>query len=257
MESMTPSPRLLIGGSGAMATALQQHCFARRMVWRTYPGMEENGYRTPDEQERQSFWSETLRYPEVAVYVGSGQQLLPMLRYCEEHQVPLLQCASLPPGLELPRKLETVVVSVPNAALPVMRAIAALRKLVGDDEYQSLPWRITESHQAAKGSLPMTALQIANILRVPAEKIVSIRDPVEQERRGVPREFLNSHAYHWVALDIGGVGIGFVLRIHGKRAYARGMIYLAQKISRSRLVLKPGLYQAETFAGKVWPGDHQ
>ncbi len=83
---------------------------------------------------------------------------------------------------------------------------------------------ITESHQSTKSTEPGTAYEFANSLKVPYDKIVSIRDPLIQVNKvGIPEEFLKRHAYHKIIIRDNNDEVTIETKIFGHDSYVTGV----------------------------------
>jgi dihydrodipicolinate reductase len=163
---------------------------------------------------------------DVVLHFGSGRELEPTLAACARAGVPLVQGST---SISLPEPLACPVVEAPNLAMVVIQMMAALKPLAGHVK------AIRESHQAGKRDVSATARMFAQQLGFAEAKIESIRDRAQQLACGVPPEFLDGHAYHWIEGERDGVQIAIALRVHGREAYARGALALAQILSGRRL----------------------
>ena len=109
---------------------------------------------------------------------------------------------------------------------------------------------IVESHQSTKADTSGTAKAMVasfNKLGVQpfnVEDINMVRKPDEQEKFGVPAEYLNGHAWHTYTLTSpdGSVQFQFKHNVCGRRTYSEGVVdavfFLSEKVlsgSKKRL----------------------
>ena len=175
---------------------------------------------------------------DVVLHFGSGRELAPAMAACAQAGIPLVQGST---SITLPEPLPCAVVEAPNLAMVVIQMMTALKPLAGHVK------AIRESHQAGKRDVSATARMFAQQLGFAEAEIESIRDPAQQLACGVPPEFLDGHAYHWIEGERDGVQIGIALRVHGREAYARGALALARMLSGRRL--EPRKYAVQEMLG--------
>lgn len=95
---------------------------------------------------------------------------------------------------------------------------------------------ITESHQSTKETEPGTAYALANSLKFPIDKIVSIRDPdIQQNRIGIPQKYLYKHAYHKIVIKDGNDEVTIETKVLGHDSYAKGVKAIIETILKWRL----------------------
>ncbi len=217
--------RVLLVGNGHMEKGVIQQC-----------GKEKVGYRK---------FSPTGWYHEqVAIHVGSGREFPALLHHCERHRIPIIQCSS---GIVLPEVVPVPIVSVSNAALSAQWFFQDLEAQVNIYRTRHPTWCLVESHQAEKTTVSATALHIANILGIPHDEIISIRDTEDQLKMGIPREHLAAHAYHRVSGVVGEGKIELSLEIHGREEYAEGILRIAKMVHLVRNDLQNQVYPAKYF----------
>ncbi|KKW11369.1 MAG: Dihydrodipicolinate reductase [Parcubacteria group bacterium GW2011_GWA2_49_9] len=166
----------------------------------------------------------------VAVHCSKTGTILPdVLRFCEERSIPLIQAST---GMQLPGKVNTVVVDAPNLALPIVRLFGWVKGMHQGFEsiggFQEAD--VAESHQESKTSVPGTASTFADAVGVKKEKIRSIRAPALQQQLGVSTEHLNRHGYHWITWRFPDLEVEVRTRVHGLRPYALGAIHVARNL---------------------------
>jgi 4-hydroxy-tetrahydrodipicolinate reductase len=175
---------------------------------------------------------------DVVLHFGSGRELAHAMAACAQAGIPLIQGST---SITLPEPLPCAVVEAPNLAMVVIQMMTAIKPLAGHVK------AIRESHQAGKRDVSATARMFAQQLGFVEAKIESIRDRAEQLACGVPPEFLDGHAYHWIEGERDGVQIAIALRVHGREAYARGALALARMLSGKRL--EPRKYAVQEMLG--------
>lgn len=172
-----------------------------------------------------------IRPDAVVIDVGSGRLTRKALDWCDATGIPYILAAS---GLDKFLKGTTArIVHAPNLAMPAVKFFEDLPRKVEEFAAQGFkPVKIYESHQTKKprnGS--GTARKIADICELPYSAIYPIRNPLWQRKLGVPEEYLDGHAYHWVVFrDAAGRTRILSLKIHGRREYAEGAIEGARRI---------------------------
>jgi 4-hydroxy-tetrahydrodipicolinate reductase len=175
---------------------------------------------------------------DVVLHFGSGRELAPALAACAQAGIPLVQGST---SITLPEPLPCAVVEAPNLAMVVLQMLTAVKPLAGHVK------AIRESHQAGKRDVSATARMFAQQLGFDEAKIESIRDPAQQLAYGVPPEFLDGHAYHWIECERDGVQIAIAFRVHGREAYARGALAVARMLSGRRM--EPRKYTVQEMLG--------
>jgi dihydrodipicolinate reductase len=185
--------------------------------------------------------------PVVVVHAGSGRELEEVVRYCRENGSVLVELAtgsgieSLAQGFPL--------VLCPNTnilMLKVMSMLAASGPL-----FRNHPVHLSESHQAAKTSLPGTAVHLAESLGIPVPEIVSIRDPLVQEKElGIPPEHLGRHAFHRIEIGDESTRVVLETRVTGDAPYADGVSRIIAAIAAHPL--EPRVYPVTEFVELGW-----
>ena len=196
--------KILIVGSGKLAKALLEADDSSRPVERIK-------------------WNEadlSLIQRRVIVHAGSGRQLKECLDYCSRTKSPLIELST---GLGTEKiKPDFPLIICPNTSILLLKTLYALKSIAG--YFQNNTITITESHQSAKTSEPGTAHAFAKILNVPAENIISIRDPEIQMRGlGIPEEYLNKHAFHRIQMSEGNDTVTIETKVLGHNSYVEGV----------------------------------
>lgn len=177
----------------------------------------------------------------IAIHLGTGRQLLPLIELCEAKQMPIIQGSTnlIEP---IPNDRNVVVINAPNLSLPMIRFVEAMPEFAHAIKV-GMKTRIVESHQSGKVDTSGTARAIAKSLSIPELEIKSIRDSDIQLTLGVPEVHLDGHAYHDFIFTGQGVEIKISTRIWGRATYAEGALTLAQVLADLREPLKNGIYE--------------
>lgn len=175
----------------------------------------------------------------IVIHVGSGRLLPKLIEECAEKDYRLIQASS---GQKLPESVPGVVINAPNLGLLILALLDVLPRLGALAQGIDATTEVTESHQASKTSAPITAQIIAGHFGNPPESVKSIRDPNVQTTLGVPSEYLDGHAYHFVKIKAHGVEAELAFKVHGRRAYFLGALAVARKVLDAELL--PGIYPA-------------
>ncbi len=165
----------------------------------------------------------------VAFHFGSGRELPNLIAFGEATKIPIINASTR--GVTIPETCKTLFIHAPNLSLPMIRLMSELPGFLSRVGGSTMDIEIAESHRPEKTDLSGTARFVADVMKVPHEKIRKIRDTFEQILLGVPRRFLEWHAYHWFTLsDEDGVEIEVRTRIPDRTTYASGGITLAFSI---------------------------
>ncbi len=222
--------QVLIVGSGKLATELLNAL-------------------TPDSPHSFRRWSRDSKADDstVVVHAGSGRELDDVIAYCRKAGASLIELAT---GSKLENMSTTFpVVLCPNTnilMLKFMNMLAKSGKLFAGHHIE-----ITESHQAEKRSAPGTAIAIAQTLGLPANQVVSVRDPeVQQTALGIPAEHLSRHAVHLIAIEDSACRISLETRVYGASPYADGVAKIVSAIDSRHLENR--LYAIGEFIERGW-----
>lgn len=204
------------------------------------------GTASRDSGASSSVWTDSAEdiSDSVLVHVGSGRQFAEAVRWCGITGTPFIQASTGQNGL-LPTRPPCPLILAPNLALSIIQFLEMLPRFAATFKEMGMAVEITESHQARKKSVAGTALEFAKILGVPAPSIRSIRDPAEQKRLGVPSQYLDSHAYHWITFMSGESSIQFSTQVNGSRSYAVGALKIAEKLIARRGELQNRIYSVQ------------
>ncbi len=156
----------------------------------------------------------------VVVHAGSGRELPAAYAVCSRHGLALFELATGGASDTMTPNFPLIVCA--NTNVLMLRFMAMVRRSgAGFDAY---PRTITESHQAAKTTEAGTARNLAESLGIPAEEIVSVRDPGVQERDlAIPAEHLSRHAFHRIVIGDSAASITLESRVLGPAPYAAGL----------------------------------
>jgi 4-hydroxy-tetrahydrodipicolinate reductase len=179
--------------------------------------------------------------PKFVVHAGSGRELRDVIARCEKSQATLLELST---GSEIETSGEWSpqfpVVLCPNTNMLMLQFMAMLAAF--GPGFRNYRVSLHESHQSSKTSAPGTALALAQALGMPAEAIVSQRDPERQMRDfSIPQEHLRRHAVHRILIEDGACAISLEAKVLGDAPYAQGVGQLLAMLSRRHL--EPGVYQ--------------
>ncbi|MEN9524044.1 MAG: hypothetical protein RL536_113 [Candidatus Parcubacteria bacterium] len=218
---------ILLVGQGNMAKAVETAC-ASRGIQLTRFGMDFD-------------YSNSSYGKSIAIHLGSGRQLLPLIELCEARHMPIIQ-GSTKLSEPLPDDRSVAIINAPNLSLPMIRFVAAF-PVFAHAIKTGMEARIVESHQNKKADTSGTARAVAKVLGIPESSIKSVRDPDIQLTLGVPEEYLGGHAYHDFVFTGQGVEIKVSTKIRGRVTYAEGAITLAQALADQQEPLKDGIYE--------------
>lgn len=183
----------------------------------------------------------------IVVHAGSGRQLDEVSAFCQRTGSVLIELAT---GSEIQRRTPSFpVVVCPNVNLLMLRFMAMLS--ASGHLFKECDISITESHQAAKTSVPGTAVAFAEALGVSAGEIVSIRDPEVQARSlRIPSEYLERHAYHRIVIRDQQGELVLETRVFGPTPYSEGLAKIIDVIqSRS---LESRIYNVVELIQNGW-----
>jgi len=189
---------------------------------------------------------ESIDYDGCAViHVGSGRQLEEVIRYCEQHGLPLIQGATGVDEELLPDKPSFILIDAPNLSIPIVKLFALLDH--GKMFFRDFDIRIVESHQSTKTSLAGTARTMANLLGAPAESVVAVRDQtIQRVLLGVPESALGGHAIHRIEIEGLGATISISTKVFGRETYLHGIIRVLSRIDN----LSAGSYLVTDLVNK-------
>ncbi len=155
----------------------------------------------------------------IIVHAGSGRQLEECVNICSKTKSVFIKLST---GLETEKIIpDFPLIICPNTSLLVLKTLNILKANGG--YFEDYKISITESHQSTKKTEPGTAVAFAHSLKLPHDKIVSIRDQeIQQNKIGIPHNFLGNHAYHKIVINDGSDEITIETKVLGHDSYARG-----------------------------------
>jgi len=168
----------------------------------------------------------------IIVHAGSGRQLQECIEFCERTKSPFIELST---GLET----ETMnpqfpLIICPNTSILLLKTLNILK--VNGKQFENYSISITESHQSTKITEPGTAYAIANSLQFPFDKIISIRDPkIQLNQIGIPKEYLDKHAYHKIVIKDGNDEVTIETKVLGHESYAQGIKTIIETVLKSQL----------------------
>jgi dihydrodipicolinate reductase len=156
----------------------------------------------------------------LIIHGGSGRQLNECLEFCSKTKSVLIELAT---GLKTERITpDFPLIICPNTSILLLKTLRMI-KLSGA-KFENYTISITESHQSTKSTEPGTAFHFADALKVPHEKIISVRDPqIQQNKIGIPYDFLDRHAYHKIVIKDNNDEVTIETKVLGHDSYANGV----------------------------------
>jgi len=122
----------------------------------------------------------------------------------------------------------------PNTSILVLKTLNMI-KATGR-YFENYEISITESHQSTKKTEPGTAYAFANSLKLPLDEIVSIRDrDIQQNTIGIPKEYIDKHAYHKIVIKDGSDEVTIETKVLGHDSYANGVRMIIEAVLKNRL----------------------
>jgi 4-hydroxy-tetrahydrodipicolinate reductase len=181
------------------------------------------------------------------VHAGSGREMVHVVAYCERTGATLLELST---GSALEAASPTFpIVLCPNTNILVLKFMSMIA--TSGHLFHGYDVTLQESHQSSKSSAPGTALALALSLRLPADSIISERDPVRQSGvLAVPSEHLDRHAVHRIRISDDLCSVSLESRVMGTAPYARGVGQLLRALQGRKL--EPRLYQVEELIRAGW-----
>lgn len=168
----------------------------------------------------------------ILVHAGSGRQLKECISFCSRTKSIFIELST---GLETETmRADFPMILCPNTSILLLKTLYAMKALGTNSSDYVIS--ILESHQATKKTEPGTAFAFAKALHFPVDKIVSVRDPLVQEQElGIPREYLDKHAYHKITLSGHEEEVIIETKVLGHRPYAGGVEKLIRAVMRNPL----------------------
>jgi len=148
--------------------------------------------------------------------------------------------------LKMTEDSETFAVIAPNMCKQIVAFQATMEHMAKayPGAFGGYKMELVESHQSTKADTSGTAKAVVSsfndlgVQKFSDDEIQMLRKPDEQEAFGVPKEYLNGHAWHTYSLTSpdGSVKFEFKHNVNGRRTYAEGVAdavhFLAQQISK-------------------------
>jgi dihydrodipicolinate reductase len=156
----------------------------------------------------------------IIIHAGSGRQLEECTRFCKRTGSVFIELST---GLETEQmNPDFTLIICPNISILVLKILNVI-KLHGS-YFEKDTVSIIESHQSSKTSKPGTAFSFADALKLPVDKIRSIREPLTQLNEiGIPREYLDKHAYHKITIKDGPDEVTIETKVLGHSSYTNGV----------------------------------
>lgn len=156
----------------------------------------------------------------ILVHAGSGRQLKECVEFCDRTKSIFIELST---GLETEMlQPDFPLIICPNTSILVLKTLNMLK--VNGRNFENYSISITESHQSTKKTEPGTAYAFANALKFSVDKIVSVRNPeMQQNKIGIPEEYLGKHAYHKIVIKDGNDEITIETKVLGHDSYAKGV----------------------------------
>jgi len=208
--------KIVVVGSGKLASAVLS-------LSTTYPSGEVLKW---DSERR--FLTEKV----LLIHAGSGRQLNECFEFCSKTKSPLIELST---GLETEdMQPDFPLILCPNTSILVLKMMSILK--TNGHHFEGFDISITESHQATKKTEPGTAYSFADSLKLPRDKVVSIREPEIQEHKiGIPPAYLDKHAYHRIEIKDGHDEVVIETKVLGHDSYAKGVKAIIDTVSKQPL----------------------
>lgn len=166
------------------------------------------------------------------VHAGSGRQLKECLAFCERTKSVFIELST---GLETEKmNPDFPLIICPNTSILLLKTLNMIK--VNGGYFENYQISITESHQSTKTTEPGTAYAFANALKFPADKIISIRDTeIQRDKIGIPKEYLDKHAYHKIVFKDGRDEVTIETKVLGHDSYAHGVKTIVEAVLKHNL----------------------
>ena len=175
---------------------------------------------------------QTLNEKAIIVHAGSGRQLKECIEFCVRSKSVFIELST---GLET-EKMDSdfPLIICPNTSLLVLKTLSIIK--TNSRYFEDYEISITESHQSTKKTEPGTAYAFANALKIPLNRIVSIREPeIQRNEIGIPKEYLDNHAYHKIVIKDGSDEIVLETKVLGHNSYAKGVKRIIEAVLKYSL----------------------
>ena len=167
----------------------------------------------------------------IVIHAGSGRQFEECIDYCNRTGSILMELST---GEKVSKyNIQCPIIVCPNTAMPILKMMNILK--INGKTFSDNKVRIIESHQKDKNTVAGTAVEIAKALDIDNKEIESIRDIKDQLGIGIPKDYLNLHAYHKIIIEDEGCEIIIQLKVLGHDAYVKGVIKLIDLIANKNM----------------------
>ncbi len=173
-----------------------------------------------------------LNEKSILVHAGSGRQLEECFEFCRNTKSIFIELST---GLVTENMdPDFPLIICPNTSILLLKTMNVL-KLYGK-YFQGYKLSITESHQSSKVTEPGTAFDFAKSLKFPLDKVISIRDPkIQEDIIGIPKEFLDKHAYHKIVFKDENDEVTIETKVLGHDSYAKGIKEIVESVIKKDL----------------------
>jgi 4-hydroxy-tetrahydrodipicolinate reductase len=175
---------------------------------------------------------QNLNEKAIIIHAGSGRQVKECLEFCDKTKSVFIELST---GLETEHyhpKFPLII--CPNTSILMLKTMSIINSL--GSYFENYTISIIESHQSTKITEPGTAFSLANSLKLPVDKIVSIRNPeIQHHVLGIPSEFLSKHAYHKIIIKDRNDEVTIETKVLGHDSYANGVKEIIDIIIKQHL----------------------
>ncbi len=208
--------KIFVVGSGKLANALLTSNLS-------FQSCEVLRWKTQDQ---------TLNEKAIIVHAGSGRQLKECIEFCVRSKSVFIELST---GLETESMTpDFPLIVCPNTSILLLKTLSIVK--ANGNYFEDYEISITESHQSTKKTEPGTAYTFANALKIPLDRIISIREPeIQLNEIGIPKEFLGKHAYHKIVIKDGDDEIVLETKVLGHHSYAKGVKRIIDTILKNSL----------------------
>jgi len=175
---------------------------------------------------------QTSKEKAIVIHAGSGRQLKECLEFCKQTKSTFIELSTGQDTANTEAGFPIIICH--NTSILLLKTLAVFKSFGG--HFDGYKISITESHQATKTTDPGTAYALANSLKFPVNKIVSIRDPeVQLNELGIPKEFLDRHAYHKIVIEDGTDQLTIETKVLGHNSYVQGVKRIIEAVIKHPL----------------------
>ena len=175
---------------------------------------------------------QNLEEKAIVVHAGSGRQLKECIGFCERTMSVFIELST---GLETENmNPDFPLVVCPNTSILLLKTLSVVK--ANSNYFEDYEISITESHQSTKKTEPGTAYAFANALKIPLDRVVSIREPkIQRNEIGIPQEYIDKHAYHKIIIKDGDDEVVLETKVLGHNSYARGVKEIVETVLKYSL----------------------